>query len=365
VLEAVTVTPLFAVDSARVVNDWVWGVVTAAAGGPPAVWFRYLDTLTAAEAAYLQGKGCAVGLVYRGATATSVAGGYAAGVTDAQSALSLYNGIGCPDNLLILADIEASWNPTQEWFCGWADTIRASRAWKSGGVYGAPSAPNFWQPLLAARAANANAALLVLWAAQPVTGISTAANMPEWGPETDGNCPVVAWQYYEGQQGDAYGGLVDLDEVNSDYMQVLWSAPKAPESALQGLARLAQVQGQVDPAADKLAIPVTFAGPAGSQDQTIVLDTGAFELLLTGQTAAALGLPNLGALQVEGVTGSAPAYYSRVDVTVGGQHFPAVPCVVDPSAPFQLFGLRLFIDQHLALVANLTTGLVEFWGPPV
>lgn len=375
--------PLFAVDSDDQVTQALWDQVVAASIDPPKVWFRYLDTLTADEITLLHARGCALGAIYRGATATSVAGGYAEGIADAQAAISLASGIGLPTTMCLFVDVEAGWSPTQAWFEGWADTMRAGPYWKAGGVYCAPFAPGFYTPFLAARQGNVNAAVMVIWAAQPVTGISTARNMPEWGPATDGNTEVVAWQYYEGRPGDAYGDSVDLDQVGSDFQGVWAPAPKVASSPTSTAAAPAQsstpyttpgglveqfsVQGAVDRATDKFTFPATFAGPGGSADLNITLDTGAFELMLSGPDAQGLSLPNLGAMQVGGVTGASPGYWSQVNATVAGHTFEAVPCVVDPEAPSggSLFGLRLFIDHQLALLLDTVAQQLVVFGPPV
>lgn len=87
-----------------------------------------------------------------------------------------------------------------------------------------------------------------------------------------------------------------------------------------------------------------------------ILDTGAFEMALTEATASALGLPNLGALTISGVTGSAQAYKSEVDVDLGSTLYTNVHCIVDPSLQSdQLFGLRFFIDHQLELSLNTVT----------
>lgn len=125
------------------------------------------------------------------------------------------------------------------------------------------------------------------------------------------------------------------------------SGPTAPP--------LAAVTGTV--AEDAFHFPVLLTGPTGGGVQLLVLDTGAFELLLAGPVAASLGLPNLGALEVAGVGGDSAAYQSEVSVSIGGHPFGTVRCVVDPGFTLGpgLFGLRFFVTRRLALTLDLAT----------
>lgn len=104
--------------------------------------------------------------------------------------------------------------------------------------------------------------------------------------------------------------------------------------------------------ADDFEFDLPVVGPAGTHTTHFVLDTGAFEMLLTGADAKALGAPNLGAEQVGGVGGSASAYKSQVTFTMGGRTFTDVECVVDDAFSQNLFGARLLIDDGLALFVD-------------
>lgn len=111
------------------------------------------------------------------------------------------------------------------------------------------------------------------------------------------------------------------------------------------------IQGTIAQDAFHFSLPLSHQG--NTANSPFILDTGAFELTLSQQTASGLGLPNLGPLTISGVTGSATAYTSEVDVHIAGQTYPHVSCVVDPSlAGTQLFGLRFFIDRQLQLALN-------------
>lgn len=88
----------------------------------------------------------------------------------------------------------------------------------------------------------------------------------------------------------------------------------------------------------------------GGTADNMLLDTGAFELTFNGDVANALGLPNLGSIQIGVVVGTAQAYQSICNLQIGDQTYTDVPCIVDLN--FQgagLFGLRLFVDNQLAL----------------
>nr|MDA8346942.1 hypothetical protein [Thermaerobacter sp.] len=127
---------------------------------------------------------------------------------------------------------------------------------------------------------------------------------------------------------------------------------------------------------DSYVFPIVLEGPGGQSQEIdpktgkpngqpgcayLVWDTGAFELLISGRDAQVLGLPNLGAITVGGVTGSSPAYRSRVTlIGVPGQEpvpvrLENVDCVVDPSAQQSLFGSRYAIMLGLGLIITGTT----------
>lgn len=97
----------------------------------------------------------------------------------------------------------------------------------------------------------------------------------------------------------------------------------------------------------------------------VILDTGAFEMLVTGDKADALALPNKGPIEIAGVTGSSEAYLSEVTISVPGLNNSVrvynLSCVVDPSATSNLFGLRFFIDRQLWLTLDTKTATLR-WG---
>lgn len=104
--------------------------------------------------------------------------------------------------------------------------------------------------------------------------------------------------------------------------------------------------------ADDFVFTLDCTGPKGVASVPFVLDTGAFEMLLTATEATAMGLPNLGAIQVAGVGGASTAYNSQVSFKLGDREFANVPCVVDTTFTQNLFGARLLIDNGLMLVVD-------------
>lgn len=223
--------PVLMVDSAVAATALVqsgltlWDDVVAWAGGAPAVWGRYMGDgygaatpLTAAEADFLvNGKRCGILPIYNMATAESVAGGYSAGQASASAALSMARSIGVPAGVYLACDIEAGWPLSSGWIQGWADVIRGSEYAGSGVLYGALNSPAFSQALLGALS-DASVQRLLLWAATPLLGPSTASNMPAWAPAPPSpqTAPMVhIWQYAE----SAYGGVVDLDEIDEGLLR--------------------------------------------------------------------------------------------------------------------------------------------------
>lgn len=96
---------------------------------------------------------------------------------------------------------------------------------------------------------------------------------------------------------------------------------------------------------------------ASIQPTTFVMDSGAFEMALDTTTAAALGLPNLGAAQVGGVGGSANAYNTKVDLQLGWPTlapnvYKDVSAVAIEGFGQNLFGLRFFISRGFALTLD-------------
>ena len=130
---------------------------------------------------------------------------------------------------------------------------------------------------------------------------------------------------------------------------------------------LATITGQVVNDAFYFTLPVEKAA-GGTEDVLFLLDTGAFEMLLTARTASSLGAPNNGPLEISGVGGNAAAYQSAVSFTLGGTAFTSVPCVVDESTDFgiNLFGLRFSIDNNLTLRLDLPAKTLSFYryAPP-
>lgn len=93
----------------------------------------------------------------------------------------------------------------------------------------------------------------------------------------------------------------------------------------------------------------------------LVLDTGAFELTFNKHAAARLGLPNLGSTRIQGVSGPARAYRSRVGIRLGSREFRGVRCLVDPGLQGDsLFGLRFVAFHKLGLLLDTRRQTLTF-----
>jgi len=108
---------------------------------------------------------------------------------------------------------------------------------------------------------------------------------------------------------------------------------------------LARISGET--IFESFRFTLTCTGPQGQAAVPFLLDTGAFEMLLTQAVADQLGLPDLGTIEIQGVTGSASAYQSRVTVQLGTTTWTDVACIVDPSFSTNLFGFRFWQTRAL------------------
>jgi hypothetical protein len=131
-----------------------------------------------------------------------------------------------------------------------------------------------------------------------------------------------------------------------------------PPPASAAPAPLVVVPGRI--VDDSFQFTADLTGPTGTtQTVPFVCDTGAFEMLLTGDVASALGLPNLGTEDISGVGGSATAYRSAVTLQLGHQRWDTVACVVDPAFTVNLFGLRWWIERAYALLLDPVTATLS------
>ncbi len=133
------------------------------------------------------------------------------------------------------------------------------------------------------------------------------------------------------------------------------SAPSSPQPASSPAlpVPIAINHGAVE--GDSYTFMVNLVGPSGViAPQLFLLDTGAFEMLLSESAATALGLPNEGAITIEGVTGNASAYNSHVTVKFSNTVvFENVACVVMPTLQSDaLFGFRFWLNRGLAPMLN-------------
>ena len=117
----------------------------------------------------------------------------------------------------------------------------------------------------------------------------------------------------------------------------------------------------VQEVADSFQFAYPLTGPKGTHDVQFIFDSGAFEMLLTEADATAMGLPNLGPLQVSGVGGASTAYQSVVSFVLGGRAYRNVPCVVDTTFMQNLFGARFWIENRIAALVDPVSATISFF----
>jgi len=160
------------------------------------------------------------------------------------------------------------------------------------------------------------------------------------------------------QAGVSYGA----EELWSDpavmEVQVPEYVPPEPSTAKP----VASVTGQIEN--DALVVPLLVGKPGGDlSDVSFVVDTGAFECAIDAATAQALGLPNLGPIQVGGVGGSAAAYLTQVDVQFGpgGTVYRSVNAVAIDGFGQNLWGLRFAVDRGYELRLNTRSATLAYY----
>lgn len=167
-------------------------------------------------------------------------------------------------------------------------------------------------------------------------GLFTIAGQQVQGVVVDGNT-FLPWD-------------VLAPDIHPERIDGGWDFVTGSGATATGVQPIAVIDGSVQQ--DAFYFTLTVNGTAVAD---MIMDTGAFELTFNAQVAQTLGLPNLGALEIGGVGGSAQAYQSQCDLTLGSQTFSAVPCIVDPSFTSSgLFGLRFFVDNQFQLQLNPT-----------
>lgn len=365
-------TPAFMVDSAVPANSQVqtnlnvWDDICAWAGAAPQVYGRYLGDghgaatpLNEEEVIFLHSKGCGILLIYNDATSTSVAAGWGAGVVDANTAIAQAQALKAPAGTLIVANVEAGWQPHRDWMEAYCETIL--QAGYLPGFYGAVGAENFASAYLAAMANDGgNVQQAVLWSANWTAPVFIAANMPAWNPSYPSlqyANKVAIWQC----RGVSYG-ICDLDEILLP-LRGVWAAPETAPPVPQPKPRpvIAKINGTIDTSANKFWVDFPLQNGNHSSTVSFAFDTGAFEILLTPEIGTVLGLANDGNLEIMGVTGSEQAFQSTVQVQVGDR-LVTTECVVAPTNMI-LFGLRLFIENGWAFELDTENGVLTIYGP--
>ncbi len=392
----------------KVALRYVARYLTAGATGKDAT------PLTAAEVDYLAVQGASILPVWNLETGTSVSGTYADGQAAFAKCAAALAALGVPANAYPALDIEHGWALSPEWLLGWVDAARAS-IWGGASIIYCDNST--MGPVLAKAKAMAttaqadNLARVLFWAAawwwngsgQPYAANGAAQGMtadalPAMDPATlfpAAPGQVVAWQYADGCVGGLCDqSVVDLGRVTAPV--VLW-APKAPEPRKAptqptptqakaptpasnlppgwvngggqavtpgGLVFAELVQGNIPAGGYQFQIPITFTGPKGSTTETATFDTGDFEPLISPAVAAKIGLPQLQAITIEGVTGNEAAYYSQTGLQIGSIALQNVNCCVASSQAGMLVGLRTFIDHEIGFRIDPTTFTLELYQAP-
>lgn len=114
------------------------------------------------------------------------------------------------------------------------------------------------------------------------------------------------------------------------------------------MKRIAIVQGQLR--RDKFFFPCRVNG---RRIADVVLDTGAFDFVISDRIAKELELPRGKTVIVRGVNGRTRAWTSSCNLKVGGRTFQNVACVIMKDLPYNaLFGLRFFVQNGYKLLLD-------------
>ena len=338
-------------DCAAPLTKAVIDSATVALGRKPQVVGRYVDgpyATTREEIAFAHAQGLAVWLISATATSTEVMGSLEDGEFAGIDAGHATAAVLAPVGTLIALDLEAGWSPSADWVAGWVYGVL--RTGYRPAVYGSPSDAGFASAVVEARERYAAVARrLILWAAS--WGDAASGGWPRGVP----GLPPSGWQY-AGNRDISRSITIDLDMWHAD-TPGLWMPDTRPVATP---ALPLTVHGFSLPTLYRFEFPLTLTGTK-PYSLWILHDTGAFELLLDGETAKACGAPNLGATEVAGVTGSSNAYWSEVDVTIAGRTWRRVPCVVDPGATEPLWGYRFYQDHGYGLQIDPVRQTLTIW----
>lgn len=122
------------------------------------------------------------------------------------------------------------------------------------------------------------------------------------------------------------------------------------------MKRVGLVRGKVR--RDKFFFPCRVNGVRVAN---VVLDTGAFDFVISDEIAKALKLPRDKTVIVRGVSGRTRAWTSMCDLTIGGRTYRNIPCVIVKNLPYEaLFGLRFFVDHDYQLLLDPKTETLSF-----
>jgi len=219
-----------------------------------------------------------------------------------------------------------------------------------------------------------------------VLGIHIAED-GQYGPATDAavkSLQVIAHLTVDGIAGEATYAVLD-EKLKAMQKSVVAPAPvaKVPitqptetDKVKQALALLAQASdviasmgGTIAPSSSVIAtVPIDVLNDAVyflcDGIGRLQLDTGDFKLCLAGDYAKAANLPNLGALTIQGVGGTAHAYNSKVTFKLGETTYTDVPCVVDEAMQMGtsngLFGLDFLNANGISITLDPVAKTLTF-----
>lgn len=209
------------VDSASAVTKDLYDCVLKNFG-KPSYWGRYLVTnpgaaigLTREEAQLLHHSGTKVLPIY---SKFAQATGYREGKMIAQNAIYQARRLGIPDGKVVFANLERYFEIDEAWIRGYVDGIYPS-GYKPG-LYFDPVEGSFSAAYCAAVGNDKKVATqVVLWSAEPESGVTKARNAPSFRPKKP-PCKGNVWGWQYGRDSDVCP--IDTNLINSQLYELLW-----------------------------------------------------------------------------------------------------------------------------------------------
>lgn len=261
-----------------------------------------------------------------------------------------------PCNILFIANLQRSQFSTEEEF------LAAYRA-EFEKFYKSPLMPWFNQ---SAPGPVNDVGMIVGWDTIPEAADAYAAlinGMPAYKQLREAMQPGVTPEaFYSALANSAWGYHGNDSLMLQCYADAAPAEPGAPAAEPTQQAGLdATVSMTVDAFSDEFLFTLPAKGSKDAFTPGFQLDTGcAFAVFLNKGTADQLGVPNLGALNVAGVTGSAAAYKTEVQLQIGSEWFTLQGAVDETYAGWNLLGAAFLINNNLTLVVDVETKKLRF-----